>query len=116
MILVVDDDDDVRRTIAQALETLAYDVAEAGDGDSAMAIFREQDPELVILDYRMPGMNGLEVADEMRRLRPDIPVIMASGFAQEIELRQPAGKSIPVLHKPFRLGELADLINAALSR
>jgi CheY-like chemotaxis protein len=61
-------------------------------------------------------MNGLEVADEMRRVRPDIPIIMASGFAQEIELRQPADETIPVLHKPFRLGELADLINAALSR
>jgi two-component system, response regulator, stage 0 sporulation protein F len=114
VILVADDDDDVRRTIAQALETLAYDVAEAPDGDSAMAIFREQSPELVILDYRMPGKNGVEVAEEMRRVRPDIPIIMASGFAEEAELGQRVGKTIPVLHKPFRLGELADLINAAL--
>jgi CheY-like chemotaxis protein len=114
MILVVDDDDDVRRTIVQSLEVLAYDTAEASDGPTALSMFRDRQPDLVILDYRMPGMDGVAVAGEMRKIEPDIPVIFASGYADEAALQRAAGKGQPVLNKPFRLGELADLIDSVL--
>ena len=77
-------------------------------------MFRDQHPDLVILDYRMPGMNGVEIAEEMRKIEPGIPVIFASGYAEEADLRRQAGSGTAVLPKPFRLGELADLIEAAL--
>lgn len=114
MILVVDDDDDVRRTIVHSLAVLAYDTVEAPDGATALSLFRDRHPDLVILDYRMPGMNGVEIAEEMRKIEPGIPVIFASGYAEEADLRRQAGSGTAVLPKPFRLGELADLIQAAL--
>ena len=114
MILVVDDDDDVRRTIVHSLGVLAYDTVEAPDGATALSLVREHHPDLVILDYLMPGMNGLELAEEIRKIEPEVPVIFASGYAEVAELRLQARRGLPVLHKPFRLGELAELIDAAL--
>ena len=114
MILIVDDDEDVRATIRHSLEMLSYESREAEDGASAIAIVRETRPEAVILDYMMPGMNGAEVAAEIARIDPSIPIIFASGYAQEGELRKLLGHHRPVLHKPFLVGELAELIDRAL--
>lgn len=114
MILVVDDDEDVRATIRQALDTLAYDSEEADDGPAALAMLDECQPHLVILDYSMPGMNGDQVAARIQERRPNLPVIFASGYADEAELRRIIGGAAPILHKPFRIGELAELIDGAL--
>lgn len=114
MILIVDDDEDVRATIRQALETLAYEVEEAEDGPTALAVIRGRRPELVILDYSMPGMSGVEVADRIKAEDAALPIVFASGFADETELRQIIGDDVPILHKPFRVGELAEIISGAL--
>jgi CheY-like chemotaxis protein len=116
VILIVDDDEDVRATIRAALETLAYSAEEAEDGPTALAFITERRPEVVILDYIMPGMTGGEVAAELRRTEPDLPIIFASGFAEEPEMRELLGTDAPILHKPFQIGELADLVESALLR
>ena len=115
MILVVDDDDDVRATIRAALETLAYCAEEAEDGPSALAAIRQRTPKLVILDYILPTMTGAEVAAELGRTNPDLPIIFASGYAEEPQMRELLGTDAPILHKPFQIGELAELVEAALS-
>jgi CheY-like chemotaxis protein len=116
MILVVDDDEDVRATICQALDTLAYDWRDAEDGPTALAMLDECKPNVVILDYSMPGMNGDQVAARIHETRADLPVIFASGYSDEAELRRIIGGDAPILHKPFRIGELAELIDGALKR
>jgi CheY-like chemotaxis protein len=115
MILIVDDDEDVRATIRAALETLAYSAEEAEDGPSALAAIERRRPDVVILDYIMPGMTGGEVAAELGRTNPDLPIIFASGFAEEPKMRELLGTNAPILHKPFQIGELAELVEGALS-
>lgn len=114
MILIVDDDEDVRATIRQALETLAYEVEEAEDGPTALMAMRDRRPELVILDYAMPGMSGVEVANRIKAEYVSLPIVFASAYVEEADLRQIMGGDVPILHKPFRLGELAEIISAAL--
>lgn len=116
MILVVDDDEDVRATIRHALETLSYDVIEAGDGVAALARIDDPAITLAILDYVMPGMNGLQLAAAIRDRRPGMPILFASGYADEDMLKAEAGGDAPILHKPFRLDEMAGLIERAMAR
>ena len=78
-ILVVDDDSMMRFNIAGYLEDSGYDVLEAGDGDDAIAAVRDQPPDLVLCDLRMPGMDGLDVMRELHYGYPELPVIAVSG-------------------------------------
>ena len=114
MILVVDDDDDVRETIVGALQALAYETAEASDGQQALALFRAQQPELVILDSRLAGTSGLDVLEEMKNVEPRVPLIVATGYVEDAELWR-SSEGVPVLLKPFRLAELAELVENVLA-
>src|SRR5687768_17840699 len=99
MILVVDDDHLVRATISRALSELGYAVSEAAGGQEALAAVSDDRVDLVILDYVMPGMDGAEVAREIARIDPDLPVIFSTGHAALRALRGAAGEDVPVLHK-----------------
>lgn len=116
MILVVDDDSQVRATIRRALVELGYEVGEAADGESALAALRAAErPALVILDYVMPGMDGAEVAREIAAIDPDLPVIFSTGHAALRALRAAAGEDVPILEKPFTLDELDALLRERLA-
>ena len=114
MILVVDDDPQVRGTIHRALTELGYAVCEAADGPRALEAVRDDRVDLVVLDYVMPGMDGAEVAREIARIDPDLPVIFSTGHAALRMLRNAAGEDVPVLHKPFTLDELDELLRERL--
>lgn len=116
MILVVDDDNDVRTMITRALQELGYPVAEAADGPSALKLIEEQKPALVVLDYMMPGMDGAEVAREAVKVDPDLPIIFSTGHGALRALRQAAGEDVSILEKPFALSELASLIDETLAK
>lgn len=115
MILIVDDDDDVRGMIKRALAELGYPASEAEDGPTALAMLDSHKPDLVILDYMMPGMDGAEVAREIARIDPDLPIIFSTGHTALRALRNAAGEDIPVLEKPFALSELDALISQKLA-
>ena len=114
MILVVDDDQLVRATISRALAELGYAVSEAAGGQEALAAVSDDRVDLVILDYVRPGMDGAEVAREIARIDPDLPVIFSTGHAALRALRSAAGEDVPVLHKPFTLEELDGLLRERL--
>jgi CheY-like chemotaxis protein len=80
-ILCVDDEEPILFTRRHILERAGYLVFTAKTGKEGMAIFREQPIDMVILDYWMAGMNGLDVATEMRRINQKTPIIMSSGYA-----------------------------------
>jgi sigma-B regulation protein RsbU (phosphoserine phosphatase) len=78
-ILIIDDDDSVRRASRRILETRDFQVLEAPDGESGLRTFREHAPTAVLLDLRMPGMDGLDVLRELVAESPETPVIVVSG-------------------------------------
>lgn len=78
-LLIIDDDAPVRQSIATYLEDSGFDVLEATDGDQGLALFAEHQPELIITDLRMPGLDGLGVLRKLHEISGDIPVIVISG-------------------------------------
>lgn len=114
MILVVDDDQQVRATIVRGLTALGYAVREAPGGADALALIAEQKPQLVVLDYMMPGMDGAETAREIAKVDADLPIVFSTGHAALRALRQAAGEGVSILEKPFTLAELDQLISEIL--
>ena len=114
MILVVDDDAAVRATISRALSELGYAVVEAADGPTALGLVSDDRIDLVVLDYVMPGMDGAEVAREIARIDPDLPIIFSTGHAALRALRSATGDEVSILHKPFTLDELDELLRERL--
>jgi CheY-like chemotaxis protein len=110
MILVVDDEPQVRAVIARGLTALGYRVREAAGGEEALAIVRADAPSLVILDYVMPGMDGAETARGIAEIDPDLPILFSTGHAALRTLRSAAGEDVSILEKPFTLEELDALI------
>lgn len=115
-ILVVDDDGDVRRTTISMLEMLGYDVIEAADGPAALKLLASTTPDLALLDFAMPGMNGADLARHIKASHGNLPILFASGFADSDLLRQAVGPDKPVLRKPFGAAELAATLNDALAK
>lgn len=78
-ILLIDDEASIRRTLKEILEFEKYQVVEAPDGFTAIALFKKQTIDVVLLDIKMPKMDGLEVLDFLQEINPEVPVIMISG-------------------------------------
>jgi len=117
-VLVVDDEEIVRRIARTALERAGYTVLLAGDGQEAVEIFRREAGEirLVALDMTMPGMSGEEALRQLREIRRDVPVMVSSGYT-EAEVLQRFGDSIDgFLHKPYGITDLARAVHSALKR
>ena len=109
IVLVVDDDADVREVAAVMLEELGYVVVQAGSGAEALDILaRRSDLDVMVTDIRMPGMTGLELLDKASGLRSDLKVILISGYFQ------PQALPRRFLQKPFRTRELDAAIRAEL--
>ena len=81
-ILLVDDDHDFRWAVANVLKAAGYDIIQAQDGEEALKMLEEDIPSLVLLDYRMPGPDGLEVAAEVRQRIPAVPIVMITAYAE----------------------------------
>lgn len=79
-ILLVDDEEVFRRRLAQAFSRRGFTVYEAGDFDAAVAVLNESSPELALIDLRMPGRSGLELVAEAKRLRPEIKIVVLTGY------------------------------------
>jgi CheY-like chemotaxis protein len=81
-ILIVDDEKSIREALVQVFEYEGHDVVGAGDGPEALKIAAELRPDVVFLDVKMPGMDGLDVLAKLREEEPQLLVVMISGHAQ----------------------------------
>ena len=118
-VLIVDDEQLMRGLALEMIKHLGLDGIAVPDGFAAVKLFVERSAEIdaVIVDLTMPVMDGLAVMQELRRIRPDVPIILSSGYdEQESRRRLPAGAAISFLHKPYSLGDLRSALAAALSR
>jgi CheY-like chemotaxis protein len=112
-ILVVEDDSIVRMLIVDVLEELEYKVLEAEGCEEALALLNDTDRsiDLMMTDVNMPIMDGRELAKEARSVRPGLPILFASGYAESIDV--PEG--MDVIGKPFSIDQLRDKVKKILS-
>ncbi len=113
-VLVIDDDSDVRGFIAAALEEQGYRVREAADGAEGLAEIEREKPDLVIVDFIMPGLSGSEVARKIRAKKPSQPILFVSGYSETDAVKDTAPDA-PLLTKPFRADALAMAVRSALA-
>jgi DNA-binding NtrC family response regulator len=114
-ILIVDDEKNMRWALKKALQNKVYAVYEAEDGEDALKQFKEIDPDLILLDIRMPKMNGLEVLKAVKKINQDTPVIMITAFG-DVDSALEALKlgALDYITKPFEIDELKLLIDKVL--
>jgi PAS domain S-box-containing protein len=114
-VLVIDDDAEVRHFIAAGLREYGHDVIEASDGSEGIEKFAGSEPDLVIIDYIMPGLSGAEVAGHILATRPDQPILFVSGYNETDAIRRVAPEA-SILSKPFRASALEDAVLLALEQ
>lgn len=112
IILVVEDDSIVRMLIVDVLEELEFQVLEADGSEQALEILNNsgQTIDLMMTDVGLPGMDGRELATAARALRPDLPILFASGYAENIVV--PSGMHL--IGKPFSIDQLRDKVKGIL--
>jgi signal transduction histidine kinase len=111
-VLVVDDDWEVGASTAAMLESLGHVAIFAASGERALELIGSNGKiELVITDHAMPGMTGAELARHIRAAKPDLPIILSTGYADLSSVDDPG---ITRLAKPYRLSELADILAALI--
>lgn len=81
-ILLVDDETSIQIVYREEFEDEGYEVISAVNGEEGLEKFKEEEPDIVILDIHMPGMNGIEVLRQMKMMHPEIPVILSSAYQE----------------------------------
>lgn len=114
-VLVIDDDPDVRGFVVATLEEQGYRVREASDGREGLAELARETPDLVVLDFIMPGLSGAEVASQILAERPDQPILFVSGYSETDAVKRVAPQA-PLLAKPFRADALDRAVRGALAK
>jgi CheY-like chemotaxis protein len=117
-ILLMDDSDEIRALAARVLRSDGHTVAEAGNGKEGLRLLREVGADLVITDIVMPEREGLETISEIRRTRPDLPIIAMSGggagtAGDYLSIAKALGAR-RVLEKPFGVAQLIALVREVL--
>ena len=113
-VLVVEDDDRVRGALCDYLVELGFTAEPAANGNEAMVRFERDQFRLVVADYKMPGLSGLDVVKKMRARDPEVPVLIVSGYAREFAW-QARALGIPVLPKPVDFGVFAQMVEGITS-
>ncbi len=114
-ILIIDDDDQLRRSFHKLLGEEGYRVQSAPSGEAGLALLSEAMPDLVILDNRLPGMSGLETFQEIHRIEPKLPVIIMTAFGTtETAIEATKLGAYDYVLKPFDIPKMLSVIHQAL--
>src|SRR5687768_9116733 len=106
-VLVVDDEASIRDLLAKTLALAEYDVDTASDASTALSRVRAAEYDLLIADLRMPGMDGLTLIRQVKRIRAELPVIIITGFSTESSAIEAVNLGVAgYLRKPFRVPEV----------
>ena len=116
-ILVVDDDEGVRQVLGQSLQDAGFRVSSVESGEKAVAAAREETFDLVILDMVLPRVDGMEVLRDITAAKPDLPVVMITGYASvETAIKAMKMGAVDYIVKPFRMEEVELVVGKALER
>jgi DNA-binding response OmpR family regulator len=119
LVLVADDDPDIRSLVTLRLERSGYEVIAAGDGEQALAAALERAPDLALIDVMMPKLDGYEVTERLRQEEATrhLPVILLTARVQETDIaRGVEAGADDYVKKPFSTTELRDRVQAVLGR
>ena len=112
-VLLVDDEPDIRFTARFMLEPEGYALLEAPTGEAALELLAETTPDAILLDIRLPGIQGWEVLDHVRKSQPGIPVVMMSAHSSGDTMQRAMDEgSTAYLLKPFKQDELLRVLDA----
>ena len=106
----MDDDSAVRQVTVEMARDLGCEVAQAAGGEQALLLIEKLTPKLILLDYAMPGMNGLQLARALRERGASAPIALVTGYAELSEADIAASELAGLLHKPFTIRELQALL------
>ena len=113
-ILLVDDEDQFRAALGRQLSVRGFEVLDVGCGEDAIKVVRHENPHVVILDQKMPGMDGIQTLKEMKKVRPEVQVVMLTGHGSTESARISGKNDVSCyLEKPCALDELVTAIRAA---
>ena len=116
-LLIVDDEESNRDMLSRRLQRHGFEVVMAEDGHQALDSIRQQTPDVVLLDIRMPGMSGLELLPKAKAIRPDVPIIMITAYGDAETKRQALENGAEaLLTKPIDFGTLRSEIDSRVER
>jgi DNA-binding NtrC family response regulator len=116
-VLLVDDEVEFASALSERLQMRNYDVRTASNGLEAMALFHESPPDVVLLDLRIPGMDGLEILSNIKKFDPSIEVLMLTGHGdrESVQKGMQTG-ALEYIMKPIDIDELTSKINKAMKK
>lgn len=116
-ILVADDEDSVRSFVVRALELDGHEVSTAPDGGAALDIALQEEFDLLLTDIRMPVMDGIALALNVTTKRPNMKVLLMTGYATEKQRAQNLDRLIAgIISKPFTIEQISEFVKRALVR
>jgi PAS domain S-box-containing protein len=118
VVMVVDDEDDIRAVMSEVLELQGYTVLAACDAPQALRLLKEARPDMLVTDVGLPnGMNGRQLADHVRTQWPQLPVLMVTGYAESTVMKnEKLPAQMEILTKPFAMNALVDKVGALLAQ
>ncbi|MHA1379003.1 MAG: response regulator [Candidatus Helarchaeota archaeon] len=112
-IIVIDDDDGITETLKYILEKFGYTVSVANSGFEAIEMIKKFRHNVALLDFMMPGINGIETFKEIKKINPSINVIMMTAYSLDDFLKEAKKEGvIAVLQKPFNINNVIELIKS----
>jgi DNA-binding NtrC family response regulator len=116
--LVIDDEASIRKLVQQMLEPEVCRVLEAGDGESGLRLIERANPpvDVVLTDWVMPGLHGLDVVEVLHEYRPNLPVVVISGYTSTIHPIVRHGSRLHILEKPFTVYAVQSAVAAMIAR
>lgn len=115
-ILIVDDEDNQRKSLAIGLRLEGYRILEAADGEGALEVLGREEVDLAIVDLMMPGINGLDLARRMRFRHPEVRIVLTSAYhLSERQLQRAEIRVLGFVPKPFVMDELVSFLRAKLT-
>ncbi len=115
-LLIVDDDEGMRENLAELFESLGYDVRTAANTLEALAILDEQDMDLLLTDYKMPGPTGVELIESARKRQPGLRAVLMTAFGDSFtEIESVRRGAVGYLNKPFEADEVVAFVERILA-
>jgi len=117
-ILVVDDEPDILETTRWAFEAAGYEVLTATTGEEALEQVQTSHPQVLLIDFKLPKMNGVEFLEEAQAVEPNATAVMITGMTHQPEILEGQCKRLGVrqlLHKPLQMDKVLQIVREALS-